>query len=620
MARRKPKHSAVSFQDHRALHEEQSFDDKDWQYDWKARKRVRLAQSTLRAVKKATEGGPSDSSFRTQNRNKRAMRSSNHVERMALSRVVPSMSSTGSLMPDANTSTGELWSIHAGESQYPADRTSESLRPKCFRDTGFGRLAPEIRQMIFTNLLASPPAYAGHDFRAATALTSDQSPISLATFVDLKSSSLAVLRTCRQIHFEASPVFYANKSYYVANTQDLMTMLGDISNLRLKPRLFQLDTITSNLQLKPSLFQLDTITSLCLRNIISNKPTYSPADIDFLLSEQSSVNRESLRAKRTVKLDFGFLFINFLEMKNLRKICVCIPAGRERDVLNFLFNIKGIGHGVIEFMDDFRWSVRSQNMSAEDWKAQYPGFCCDFYRWGGDYELLNSRTITTQTETLCTSARASDLSEGDERWIEIDIGARSNQDTRQYREDTVRHHKETTQAYPDTTDSVSFQESEGQQDMSAGDANDPLPDHASDQTNNHAGTRRSLRSQETNRGDAHKPKGLVKSQKSHAKGKLGAENVQEKPTKPPTAQETSGTNLPIMAVRSSGLTPEKESSSSQTRYTKRELQAAALILALWLAFTLLSAQSEMTLFELLTLVLAFLLFRAIVSALLEDSG
>ena len=576
MARIKPKHSAVSFQDYRANHEEQSSDREDWQDVFRARKRIRPAQSTLRAVQKATEEEPSDSSVRTKTRNKRAMRSSNYVERMALSRIVPSRPSIGSLMPDAVTSIWEVWSMRAGESQSPADRTSESLRPKRFRDTGFGRLAPEIRQMIYTNLLASPPAYAGHDFRAATALTSDQSPISLATFVDLKSSCLSILRTCRQIHSEAFPVFYANKSYYVANTQDLVTMIGDRYDLRLEP----------------GLFQLDTITSLCLRNIILNEPTYSPADIDFLLSEQSSLNRESLQAKRTIKLDFELLFINFLEMKSLRKICVCIPAGREPDCLKFLFNIKGIGHGVIEFMDDFRWSIRSQNVSADDWKSQYPGFCRDFHRWGGDSELLNIRTITRQTEALSTGSRASDLSEGDERWIEIDIGARSNEDTRQNREKTVRHHKETMQAYPDTPDTVSFQGSESQQEMSAGEANDP---------------------------DAHKQKGLVKSKMRRAKGKLGAENIQEKPTNPPMAQETPGIHLPIMAARSSSLTPEKESLPSETRYTKLELQAAALILALWLAFTLLSAESEMTLFELLTLFLAILLFLAIVSALLEDS-
>ena len=158
--------------------------------------------------------------------------------------------------------------MYEGEIQCPADRISESLRLKPFHDTRFGRLAPEIRQMIFTNLLASPPAYGGHDFRAATETSSGQSPIPLATFVDLKGSCLAILRTCRQIHFEAFPVFYANNSYHVANAQDLMTMLRHKFCLQVKPRLFR----------------LDTITSLCLRNIIPDKPKWRPEDIDYLIS------------------------------------------------------------------------------------------------------------------------------------------------------------------------------------------------------------------------------------------------------------------------------------------------------------------------------------------------
>ena len=318
------------------------------------------------------------------------------VSSVVTDHVVHSRPSIGSLIPDANANVREVPSMYEGEIQCPADRIPGSLRLKPFRDTSFGRLAPEIRQMIFANLLACPPAYGGHDFRAATELSTRPLPISLATFVDLRGSCFAILQTCRQIHFEAFPVFYASKSYYVANAQDLVTMLGHRFHLRVKPELFR----------------LDTITSLCLGNIMVNKPKWRPEVIDFFTSRYDSVNRESLQAERTVELDSGLFFVNFREMKSLRKICLCMLAGQEREVLIFLFNLKGIGRGVIEFVDDFHWSIRSQNVSEDSWKRQYPGFFYSFERLLKNHRILD---IIKQKEDLDISSRASDLAEGDER-------------------------------------------------------------------------------------------------------------------------------------------------------------------------------------------------------------
>ena len=85
---RKRKHSAVSFRDYSTLHEDQSFDDEDWLSERRPRKRICLAQSSLRAVQKTAKEEPSDSSFRTKTRNKRVMRSSNYVEQKALKPVM----------------------------------------------------------------------------------------------------------------------------------------------------------------------------------------------------------------------------------------------------------------------------------------------------------------------------------------------------------------------------------------------------------------------------------------------------------------------------------------------------------------------------------------------------
>ena len=356
-----------------------------------------------------------------------------------------------------------------GGIQCPANKMSESLGLKPFRDTRFGRLAPEIRQMIFKNLLASPPAYRGHDFRVARESSSGQPPVSLATFVDLKGSYLAILQTCRQIYFEAFPVFYANKSYYIANAQDLRMMLGHRSYLRVKP----------------GLFRLDTITSLCIRNLFFKETRRKPVAIDYLISRYGFLNRESLQAERTISLDPDLLFVNFQEMKSLRKICLCMLAGYERECLRFLFNMRGLGHGVIEFMDDFRWSIRSQNVSADDWKLQYPGFCCEFYRVGKNFEPFDFENLLIQKNVLDINSRASDLTKGDERWIEIDIGARLYEETRQHHKERKQYHKEAMQTYPNTPNSVPIQVSESKQETPAEKANDLLPDDESDRRNNH---------------------------------------------------------------------------------------------------------------------------------------
>ena len=368
-------------------------------------------------------------------------------------------------MPDTDTNVREVRSMYEGEIQCPAERISESLKLISFRDTRFGRLAPEIRQMIFTNLLASPPAYGGHDFRAATESKSGQSPISLATFVDLKGSCLAILRTCRQMHFEAFPVFYANKSYYVANARDLGTMFRHKVYLRVRP----------------GLFRLDTITSLCLRNIVVNKPTWSPKGIDILIAINGSFNRERLQAERSIRLDSELLFVNFQEMKSLRKVCVCILVGQERECLRFLFNIKGLGRGVIEFIDDFHWSIRSQNVSADDWKLQYAALSYRYYRMGKNLEILSRDDLKIQTEVSDISSRASDLTKGDERWIEIDIGARMYEEEMQHDKEMMQNRK----TYRDTPNSDPNQGSERQQEMLPQEVVAPLANDASDRTNGH---------------------------------------------------------------------------------------------------------------------------------------
>ena len=294
-----------------------------------------------------------------------------------------------------------------------AENISINLKPKPFLETNIGRLAPEIRGLVFTNLLAIPPTYGGRDFRAEQVPIVGQSPISLTTFVDLKASCLAVLQTCRQIYLEAFPVFYASKSYYLANSQALATF-------------FELGRYS---QRGPQLFRINTITSLCLKDLVVDKPKWSPRRIDDLMSRFPTFDRARLEAERIIELDLKLFFTDLDEMKSLRKICLCMRVGQERLYLRFLFRIRGLWRGVIELVDNFHWAIRSQSVSGGDWSLQYTAFPTIFFRKGKNFELLDFQDVRIQREVIDIDSRASDLVEGDERWVEVDIGSRNYEES-----------------------------------------------------------------------------------------------------------------------------------------------------------------------------------------------
>lgn len=288
-------------------------------------------------------------------------------------------------------------------------KVSENRTSKPFLETGLGGLAPEIREVIFKNLLAVPPPYGGRDFRVEQTPIVGRPPISLTAFVDLKSSCLAVLQTCRQVYFEAFSIFYAGKSYYLANSQDLATCFEIGRWLRVGPRSFR----------------VDTITSLCLKNLVIKKPKWKPQQIENLISQQHTLNREELEAERTEHLDFQLVLVDLEDMKRLRKICLCMLVGQEWEYLRFLFRIKGLRRGVITFIDNFHWSIRSQSEQGDDWSLQYAAFPSTFYRKGKNFEILEYHDVSIQGEVLDIDSRASDLDEGDERWVEVNIGSRN---------------------------------------------------------------------------------------------------------------------------------------------------------------------------------------------------
>ncbi|CAD6579941.1 MAG: hypothetical protein ASARMPRED_009302 [Alectoria sarmentosa] len=374
--------------------------------------------SSLLAVQKATKQGLPDQHVRAKILLEELVKLGNHVEYLASE---PGMTEddrvsfwlfVSSYWPNLGTRAENLRSLYdriKGQPKAETKKMLEKLNPEPFLETGLGGLAPEIREMIFINLLGIPPRYSGRDFRVEQAPVVGRPPTSLMVFVDLRTSCLAILQTCRQIYLEAFPIFYAGKSYFLANSQDLAIFVEFGGYLKIGPRLFR----------------VDTITSLCLKDLVVNRPKWRPQQIDYLMSQIHTFNREELEAERTDELDSKLVLVDFGKMRSLRKICLCMRVGQEWQYLQFLFNIRGLRRGVIDFEDKFHWTLRSQNIVGDDWNLQYTAFPNMFFLRGKDFEHLDYHDVGIQADVLNIDSRVSDLVEGDERWVEVDIGSRN---------------------------------------------------------------------------------------------------------------------------------------------------------------------------------------------------
>ena len=103
----------------------------------------------------------------------------------------------------------------------------EERQPRPFLNTAFGKLPPELRVMIYRHLLVIPQFQADSDHNKKNA--KDSSTAS-QPFIHLKKSSLAILRTCRQIKHEAHPVLLESGIPYFANGRELLGYLTGIGS------------------------------------------------------------------------------------------------------------------------------------------------------------------------------------------------------------------------------------------------------------------------------------------------------------------------------------------------------------------------------------------------------
>ena len=135
--------------------------------------------------------------------------------------------------------------------QNPDIQSEEPLRP--FIATRLGQLPPEIRMMIYQELLiiVPPQPRAKHFFNSNNDLvivdktTKNVPYVKFWPVVHLQASSLAILQVCSQITREAYRIFYNHKGLYFAHGKELLRYLKYSPLRRKKLEILQLGPLVS---------------------------------------------------------------------------------------------------------------------------------------------------------------------------------------------------------------------------------------------------------------------------------------------------------------------------------------------------------------------------------------
>ena len=286
--------------------------------------------------------------------------------------------------PVSETTGSQIQSMYQGiMRQIQAEKAKE---PKLFSKTCFGRLSPELRGKIFSDLLAFRPTFAGHDHCIKDSHGEFSSLIPLRSSIKLNGSYTTVLRTCRQIYFEAFPVLYASRSYCLVNVQDSHHFSG-------------LGLRTS---IGSRILRADTITSLCLDNLVLSTRPSCPGALERLYPTSHHLNREELE--------------DLMKMTSLRKTYLCTRAGQERIYFEFVFDVRGLARGVVDIVDNFFWTIFSQSTLDDAGKIQYSDFASVSLQ-GKGLGQLNFDQVGKQAKLLGRESRTLDIV-GHDQWVE----------------------------------------------------------------------------------------------------------------------------------------------------------------------------------------------------------
>ena len=308
--------------------------------------------------------------------------------------------------------------ISAGEDDRLAKRSKNAS--KLFSETGLGKLPPEIREMIFISLLATPSPYAGHEF-ATNCAGPKSSPSAPKKFVHIKASWYQVTQTCRQIYLESYPLFFASESYYLATPQESSHLLDYGCVLHHSIWGCVLDDLGCRHVLSLHL-RRSNITTLCLEGFVTDKSLYNKETIDKILSDPTDYRnagrtRQQLEAQTFKDLD-RIACRRLSALPNLKTVGLRMRVGQEMEYVNFMYGVSEMRRGLVEFVDQSHWLIRNQHPN-DLWRIQYACFSMADYGRDENMERISYDRRRIEEEVTDIDSRAPGLQEGDERYVEV---------------------------------------------------------------------------------------------------------------------------------------------------------------------------------------------------------
>ena len=242
------------------------------------------------------------------------------------------------------------------------DRILKTHQPRPFLKTSFGRLPPEIREMIYGYVLIFPPAPSPiclrvPSFKRLESKKVDNGVVRKASRPEpRKASYLTILQTCHQIYNEAYHIFYAQNDFHFPDPKILLTFLVNIGPARRKE-----------------------LTSLCLGGLVTNQLIFSNSKrLDLYCRNQryGPLERERVAAYCYPEIDPDARQAARLlrECKNLRKIGFDLAAGQEYMISNFLLEVSYFKYPGIRYVNAFRWVVRPSSVEGRWWSQHHTDF------------------------------------------------------------------------------------------------------------------------------------------------------------------------------------------------------------------------------------------------------
>ena len=216
-----------------------------------------------------------------------------------------------------------------------------------FLETAFGKAPPEIREIIFKEVLTvgsisplkdgiSVPVARPHFGPQAQLIGCPAGP----------ASCLALLQTCRQISHEASLLFYAVNTFYLSSPQDMLSFLRHLGPVR-----------------------CGQVGSLHLEDVLVKVPMFSQSHLDRLRSQrlhsEDILARFSTMSRVSIHPDTEAAVRLLNKRGNLQKIYLDMRPSQTLEYIKLCGYITGCKNSEVVFASPTRWSVMRPSTARE---------------------------------------------------------------------------------------------------------------------------------------------------------------------------------------------------------------------------------------------------------------